>query len=154
MYGGHAPPNDTEKTRWREAVDGDTPPVRLIANSPLWFWGTIGILFAFSTRNPLANTAIVLAVVVGIIVLLNAAFRDRTLLTERGAVPVASPLWMLLSPVAYLIARKRALKSIPGNRYGFLGWYLVGLGAAIGCVMFFVAVRGLIAAAGDVIPAS
>ena len=152
VYGERAPADDATTTRWLTLVDDDTPHVRLITNSALWFWGALGALHALSFANPLASSAIPIAGAVGIAAIVTAAFRDRTVLKDRGAHPVASPLWMLLSPVAYLIARRHILASSPGQRYGFLGWYLIGLGAVIGCVMFFVAVQGLVGAAGAEIP--
>jgi len=147
VYGGGAPIDDATRTSWRESVDDDTPPVRLIAHSPYWFWGTLGVLYAFSFANPLATVATGVAAVVGMLAVIHAAFRDRTLLTQRGAYPVASPLWMFLSPIAYLVARSRALKSVPGYRHGFVGWYLIGFGIVVGCVLFFLAAQGLIGAA-------
>lgn len=81
-----------------------TFPVWLLVFSPLWSGAVAGLgnLFLF-------NRAPLIAAPVGLIaaaaVLFGLAWVDRTRLRNRGYSRAAHPTWVLLSPLAYLIAR-------------------------------------------------
>jgi Protein of unknown function (DUF2510) len=81
-----------------------TFPVWLLVFSPLWSGAVAGLGKFF-----LFNRAPLIAAPVGLIaaaaVLFGLAWVDRSRLRNRGYSRAAHPAWVLLSPLAYLIAR-------------------------------------------------
>jgi len=105
-----------------------------IAFSPLWLFVALQLAGWFVRLPGLAALPLVVAAA-GLVVLLGAAEWDRRLLIARGAVRTASVLWMLLTPLGYLVARRHALRGMEGRRsipLAVLVVLLVGILAVVG----------------------
>jgi hypothetical protein len=92
-----------------------TRTVWWICFQPLWGLATQGVLYTIVTAfGPVPTGQIVLGFTVlnlalwGLLVRL--AFADRRALVEGGNGSAASPWWILLSPLIYLIARARQVR--------------------------------------------
>ena len=119
-----------------------------IAFSPLW--SIVGQAIVVSAILALTSTQLA-PFVPGLIVLnvvlwaaiLALAFVDRALLRSGGNATTASPFWVLLSPLAYLIARARQVQMYAAGAWTVVIWWCVALVLAPG-----LAVLGVFAAYG------
>ncbi|HEX4443001.1 MAG TPA: DUF2510 domain-containing protein [Galbitalea sp.] len=119
-----------------------------IAFSPLW--SIVGQAIVVSTI--LALTSAQIAQFVPGLVILNVvlwaavlalAFVDRARLRSGGNATTASPFWVLLSPLVYLIARAREVQMYAAGAWTVVIWWCVALVLAPG-----LAVLGVFAAYG------
>ncbi|MCW4385142.1 DUF2510 domain-containing protein [Salinibacterium sp. SYSU T00001] len=107
--------------------------VLAIALSPLWISLSLFVMTAFSFASPLAGSILTGLPIGGMIALFLLAARDRETLRQRGARDAASPLWMLFTPLGYLIGRWSALRPYGAGGGGWIvligvqGVLLVGL---------------------------
>jgi hypothetical protein len=119
-----------------------------IAFSPLW--SIVGQAIIVSTILAISSaqlSALVPALIVANLVLwatvLALAFLDRARLRSGGNATTASPLWVLLSPLVYLIARAREVRMYAAGAWTVVIWWCVALVLAPG-----IAVLGVFAAYG------
>lgn len=90
--------------------DDTTPQLWWIALSPTWFVMTNFVLVGFSLAAPSAGLVLSILPVGAAAFLFVLAVADRDGLARREGIRAASPFWMLLGPVGYLIARRFALR--------------------------------------------
>lgn len=95
-----------------------------ISLSPTWFGMLIFALTAFAVASPLAGAVLGAVPVAAALALFVLAGSDREQLRARGARDAASPLWMFLSPLGYLIARWAALRPYGAGGEGWI-WLCV-----------------------------
>lgn len=126
----------------------ETRSVWWIAFSPLWsvvgqciLVATVLALLSLPLADVypelIAGNVLLWALVIGL------AFLDRARLRERGSVSTASPLWVLLTPVAYLIARAQHVRLYGTGAWTPVIWWCVATVLAPG-----LAVLGVFAAYG------
>jgi len=97
-------------------VNSSSRSAWFIATSPLWFAVLYFFLSLFAVvSEPAGQVRIAFLVASGILLLL-AARRDRAVLADQGVSRPASPWWMALGPLAYLIRRHVVLREVPGFR--------------------------------------
>jgi hypothetical protein len=127
-----------------------TRPGWWISSQPLWTAVLLGALLGvLSVLGGPIGAASILAilgiVVVGWLASVALAFGDAALLIRGGNGGSASALWAVLTPLAYLIARGREIRTWDDSPWGALIWWVVAavLSPAFGAVAFF-AVLGIL----------
>ena len=110
-----------------------TPALAIILLTPLLIAGGYALLFQLATINVGIAPNIALAALLGALffVGIGAAQFDRNSLAKRGYFDLASPFWILLSPLVYLGVRASRLhaQGSGGIRAVFL-WFAAWAGAA------------------------
>jgi hypothetical protein len=101
-----------------------------IAGSPLWIVVPQAIVLGlFSSLAPLPAPSIVLGAtlftVLGWLITLGLAFADRAGLIRGGNLTAASPWWILLTPLAYLIARARQVRLYASGGWASVIWWCI-----------------------------
>ena len=124
-------------------VDSSSRAAWFIAASPLWLPVPYALLSLFALAADSAGQGRVVYLVVTGVVLLLAAFQDRAVLRELEVRHPASPWWVALTPLAYLIARHRALREVPGYRSSPLTVHIVSITVALVVAVTLLMVSGL-----------
>jgi hypothetical protein len=99
-----------------------------IAGSPLWVVVPQAIVLGlFSSLAPLPVPSIVLGAtlftLLGWLITLRLAFADRAGLIRGGNQTAASPWWILLTPLAYLIVRARQAQLYASGGWASVIWW-------------------------------
>lgn len=105
----------------------------------------VGVAYALATYLPAIYTTFMQVILLGLFAFSTVALaiRDRFSLRREGHDDAASPLWMLLTPVAYLAARTPAVARETGRSGSLPLVVLLGVLGAIAALL--VLVPGLIA---------
>jgi hypothetical protein len=121
-----------------------------IAASPIWSLlpqSALLALFGSFSDKPGATLplAVVAVSIVGWIILVALSFADAAGLRTGGNRSTGSPLWMLLSPLAYLIARAFHIARWDSSPWGLLIWFIVAsVVAPVVAVLAYFATLGIL----------
>lgn len=121
-----------------------------ISAAPIWSVIPQAVLaaaltvFNIGVTGPFALAILGIALVTWLI-LLRLAFADASGLRTGGNGSAASPFWILLSPLAYLIARGLEIKRWDSSGWGALIWWIAAtvLSPVVALIAFF-ATMGLV----------
>jgi hypothetical protein len=104
-----------------------TRAVWWIAFHPLWaIVPQVVIVALVGIGTPLiVGMGLAILNLVIFVVMIALAFNDRAVLVAGGNGSAGSPWWMLLSPLAYLIARTIEVKRWDSSGWGPLVWWIV-----------------------------
>jgi hypothetical protein len=121
-----------------------------MAGSPLWIIVPQAAVFeVFNALAPAPAPSLVLGGVLfsllGLGILIALAFADRAALLAAGNLTAASPLWTLLTPLAYLIVRARQVNLYATGGFASVLWWCIAAFVAPGVAVLAVfAVYGLV----------
>lgn len=128
-----------------------TGPMWWISAQPIWGVVTQVMLFALVTAFGSVPAAILVPgyLVLNLVllaVLVGLAFADRSALLRGGNQSAASPWWMLLSPLVYLILRARqvALWESEGGWAAVLWWSIAAVLSPVLAILGYFAVLGAV----------
>lgn len=151
-FGGFIPAADRPVTPLptAEAGIGYTRASWWIASSPLWVvvpqaavFGALNALGPVPAESYELGTSLFTALALAILIAL--AFADRAALRRGGNDTAASPWWMLLSSLAYLIARARQVQLYASGGWASVLWWVLAavVSPGVGVLAIF-AVYGLV----------
>ena len=121
-----------------------------IAIQPIWSSVPQVVIFALFTalgNGPGLQLVVGLAgfSLISWIIVVRLAFADRSALLAGGNQSAASAWWILLSPLAYLIARGLHVRNWDSSAWGALIWYIgASILAPILCVVGYFAALGIL----------
>ena len=144
FFHGDVTPRPIEPRAASEAyVDRSSRAAWILASSPLWLPVPYAALSLFGMASAAAaESRLGYILVIGLLLVL-AARRDQAVLSASRVSSPASPLWTLLSPLAYLIARQRSLRDVPGYRSSPLLVHVLCIGVLVAVVVALGLVSGL-----------
>jgi hypothetical protein len=122
-----------------------------IAGSPLWVViPQVALVQIINSVAPLPTTSLVLAIglftVLAWGILIALAFADRSRLIIGGNNSAASPWWILLTPLAYLITRARQVQLYATGAWASVVWWSIAAILTPGvAVLTLFAVYGIVA---------
>lgn len=113
-----------------------------ISAQPIWSLAPQGVLLAALSVLGAGSAPLLALISVGVVVAswllaLVFGFADARALRRGGNAAVASPLWMLLSPLPYLILRGQQIRNWDDSPWGALIWWIVAV--ILSPVFFFLA---------------
>jgi Protein of unknown function (DUF2510) len=101
-----------------------TASVWLLSVTPL-FYGALSIALSFGPVGLYSRFSQVSLIVLAIAAMLTFAIRDRRQLSFAGHARTATPAWLLLTPLAYLLARAIIVKKLTG--FGAIAPLILGI---------------------------
>jgi hypothetical protein len=122
-----------------------------IAGSPLWvIVPQAALVQIFNSLAPLPIPSLILGIslftLLAWLILIRLAFGDRSGLVRGGNNTAASPWWMLLTPLAYLIVRARQVQLYASGGWASVIWWCLAAFITPGiAVLAIFAVYGLVA---------
>lgn len=119
-------------------VRESTAAVNWIATSPLWIFFSVVALSLFGAVGTVAMALAAISLPV-------LAFVDRAALAKSGLVAPASPLWIVLTPLAYLTARWLAIRPYTGGGRMPLAIFVVSASVIGGFCLIAAGLSGLMA---------
>ena len=134
-------PAPAEARAWirPHVVEATTLPAACLSLSPTLFVFGLGILYAFSLASPIAYLLLLAFFPTSFIAAIVWAVTDRDSLVARGIPRAASPLWVMLTPLCYLIARSHCLQHRTSRPDQYLPLHVIQLAGFGGLAAIYVA---------------